>query len=195
MSKSEAKYRMTRRQVADRIGKSVYKVRSMEGKELHPRVRDGVNYFDPEEVERVAAAMGASAKHSLTGGQLAAKMFEMFAEGWQLPDIVCALEVEPKRVRELYSEWCRGDLHVAEVERLNAIREAKRKKEEAEQERVFKEWEKELRRPHEEMLKRERAEKAARSHADLNARMKAFEKSQAHLQEVLERILRGSGGA
>ena len=50
---------MTRGQVARRLGKSIATVRRLEGTQLHPR-RDasGVLRFDPNEVERVARALG-----------------------------------------------------------------------------------------------------------------------------------------
>jgi hypothetical protein len=50
---------MTRGQVARRLGKSIATVRRLEGTQLHPR-RDvnGILRFDPNEVERVARALG-----------------------------------------------------------------------------------------------------------------------------------------
>lgn len=39
--------RPTRSEVAKQLGVSVFKVRSMEGKELHPEIVGGVRHFDP----------------------------------------------------------------------------------------------------------------------------------------------------
>jgi hypothetical protein len=53
--------RLTRKRVADQLGVSIFKVRSMEGNELHPKVVGGVHYFDPEEVAALAWSVGAVA--------------------------------------------------------------------------------------------------------------------------------------
>jgi len=54
--------RLTRKQLADRLGVSVSKVRTMEGKSLNPIKIEGVHYFERSEVD------GARAQHGTQGG-------------------------------------------------------------------------------------------------------------------------------
>jgi len=99
------KGRMTRTQVAERLGVSVSKVRTMEGNALHPKKVDGVNYFDLTEVETVAKIHGKRTAAALTEGQIAAAVFKMIDGGKELREIVIELEQPPALVRALYDEW------------------------------------------------------------------------------------------
>jgi hypothetical protein len=99
------KGRLTRSQVATRLGVSLSKVRTMEGKVLHPNKIDGVNYFDPSEVDTVAKSQGKKATGGRTDGQVAAAVFDMIDHGKELREIVIELEIPPAVVRALYREW------------------------------------------------------------------------------------------
>jgi hypothetical protein len=113
--------RLTRAQVAERIGASVPTVRRHEGTLLHPHVDEkGVHWFDPKEVTALAAsrANNALARGSLrsakpvpetrTRGELAALVFERFEQRQSQAEIVIGLRVEPEIVRELFDQYCRG---------------------------------------------------------------------------------------
>lgn len=99
------------------LGVSISSVRRLEGDRLHPEVgQDGVRYFDPAEVTALAANFASDRKPSrsttasalspkLPAGELAARAFERFDQRQSLAEIVIALRVEPKVVRELFHEW------------------------------------------------------------------------------------------
>jgi hypothetical protein len=97
--------RMTRSQVAERLGVSVSKVRTMEGKSLHPTKVDGVYRFDPKEIEAAAKTQGRRSGAKLTEGEVAAAVFKAINNGQELRDIVIELEQPPSVVRALYREW------------------------------------------------------------------------------------------
>ena len=118
------KGRLTRSQVAARLGVSISKVRTMEGKALHPNKIDGVNYFDPSEVDAVAKSQGKKATAGLTDGQIAAKVFDMIDHGKELREIVIELEIPPAVVRGLYREWL-DDFDKGEERRRDAEQNAK----------------------------------------------------------------------
>jgi hypothetical protein len=94
---------MTRTQVARRLGVSIATVRRLEraGKLKTEANAFGTRLFDPVEVERLAAARTATA----TSGALAARVFQAIRDGFELRDIVIALQVPPRVVRELFAEW------------------------------------------------------------------------------------------
>ena len=96
---------MTRSQVAARLRVSVSKVRTMEGKTLHPTKVDGVYRFNPSELEAFALDSGKPAPLPRTAGQVAAAVFKMFNDGRDLREIVVELEQPPTVVRALYREW------------------------------------------------------------------------------------------
>jgi superfamily I DNA/RNA helicase len=85
--------------------------------------------------------------------------------------------------------WCRPPCRRTRA--VGGSSEAKRKKEEAEEERVFKEWEKELRRPLEESRAREANEARIRNAAQLKKWMADFEEKQAEHARILARLLHG----
>jgi hypothetical protein len=70
--------------------------------ELHPRVVDGVHFFDPEEIHRARTARASSAPPD---GDAAALAFELLDQGVGLRDIVKRCRVTPERARALASEW------------------------------------------------------------------------------------------
>lgn len=142
--------RLTRKRVADILGVSIFKVRSMEGSELHPQVRDGVHYFDAEEVTTLARTMSPKRRrgNERTEGEIAALAFLAFDEDKDLFQIVTELRVPPEKVRALYREWREPDLEQHEVARRKRERiERQRRSEEADQRRhdqAMEKWEREL---------------------------------------------------
>jgi hypothetical protein len=68
---SEPQHRPTRKQVADQLGVSVFKVRSMEGKQVHPVRENGVHYFEPGIVDGQVVDWRRDAREELRAlGQL-----------------------------------------------------------------------------------------------------------------------------
>jgi hypothetical protein len=78
-------------------------VRKLEGQELHPVLRDGVNYFVPSEVEAISRSLALGPR---SDGRLAAQIFALLEQGLDLREIVVRAQVSPVQVRELYEEWC-----------------------------------------------------------------------------------------
>jgi hypothetical protein len=117
MTETEAnrgKHRLTRMQVADRLGISTSSVRRLEWDLLHPEVDDrGVHLFDPTEVDAVKEPRrraaprphDADARERSRRGRLAAKVFRMFARYLTLQQIVVTTREPPEVIRELYREW------------------------------------------------------------------------------------------
>jgi hypothetical protein len=128
--------RLTRAQVATRLGTSVSTVRRYEGQTLHPEIDDaGVRWFDSEEVAKVASALAnelgtgrrkprnrnehiAAAR---SDGEIAAQVFERFEQRQSLAEIVVGVRIEPEKVRELFQQWCVG---LTEGQLLNADRKS-----------------------------------------------------------------------
>jgi hypothetical protein len=119
-----AEQRLTRRQVAARLGISASAVRRMEGKSLHPeRDSNGIWRFSPSELRNVRTAQRTKkrlpAATTINAGEIAARVFEAFAAGHGLRQIVARLRVEPAKVRALYAEW-QLDLAAGERKRRDA---------------------------------------------------------------------------
>jgi hypothetical protein len=94
---------LTRAGVAALLHVSSSTVRRLEERgELHPRVIDGVHFFDPEEIHRARAARASSAPPD---GDAAAFAFELLDQGVGLRDIVKRCRVTPERARALATEW------------------------------------------------------------------------------------------
>ena len=140
--------RLTRKQVAERLGVSISKVRTMEGKELHPIVENGVNYFTPAEVDALMRRAPAKPKTAPTDGQLAARVFRLLDAGKNLRDIVTELEEPPDRIRALYREWSVPDFADGERQRLRRQREDEQRRQaegwERSAERSARQWEKQM---------------------------------------------------
>jgi len=130
-------HRLTRKRVADALGVSIFKVRSMEGRELHPQVRDGVHYFDAEEVAALALTMAPRRKreNERTDGEIAALAFLGFDEGKDLFQIVTELRIPPEKVRALYREWREPDLEQHEVARRKRERDQRQERRDQEEQR------------------------------------------------------------
>lgn len=81
-------------------------VRRLEGVKLHPSVgENGVRLFDEAEVHALAERMRAEKGEPPTEGQIAARVFRLFAARKDIGDIVIETELEPSVVRKLYGEW------------------------------------------------------------------------------------------
>jgi hypothetical protein len=134
---------LTRKQVAIRLQVSTSSVRRLEGTRLHPQQDErGVWWFDPSDVESLAdegsvrQRAASTRKHSnTTAGEVAARIFVMFAEGKGLRDIVVTARQPPERVRALFREWLVG---LSEGERLRheRIEYERERKEDLEYERA-----------------------------------------------------------
>jgi hypothetical protein len=140
--------RLTRKQVADELHVSISKVRTMEGKALHPIVENGVHYFARAEVDALLRRAPAKAKGALTDGQLAARVFRLLDAGKNLREIVTELEEPPDRIRDLYREWRVPDFAEGERQRLRREREEEQRREaeawDRSAERSAREWEKQM---------------------------------------------------
>ncbi|MBI2893919.1 MAG: hypothetical protein HYY06_10235 [Deltaproteobacteria bacterium] len=106
--------RMTRSQVARKLGKALTSVRRLEGKELHP-IKDatGTHFFDPGEVDAFATIQVAtmSRRQADPEGEQAAAAFEVFAAGHGVREAVIRLRRQPRVIRALHHEWLEsGDL-------------------------------------------------------------------------------------
>lgn len=116
--------RLTRGQVATRLGISVSTVRRLEGTRLHPTI-DGedVRWFDEKEVASLAAelanttntkrkgtrgAPGVEATPARPQGEIAALVFERFEQRQSLAEIVVGLRILPETVRALFDQWSLG---------------------------------------------------------------------------------------
>jgi hypothetical protein len=125
--------------VADRLGVSVFKVRSLEGKALHPRRVNGVHHFDPDEVDELARTLGPRRQRlaaTRTEGEIAALAFRAFDADRDLHAIVEELQVPPDKVRALYREWRQPNLEEYETNKRKRERaEAQRRHDEEEQRR------------------------------------------------------------
>lgn len=140
--------RLTRRQAAERLGVSISKIRTMEGKELHPTIEDGVNYFAVDEIDALARRGAEKPRHALRDGQLAARVFRLLDEGRNLREIVTALEEPPNRIRALYRAWSVPDFAEGERQRQRQEREVEQRREseawERSAERSAREWERQM---------------------------------------------------
>ena len=94
----QRKGRLTRKQVADRLGVSVSKVRTMEGKSLNPIKIEGVHYFERSDVDAAALSMGRKGAAHMTDGEVAAAVFKLIDNGKELREIVIELEQPPSIV-------------------------------------------------------------------------------------------------
>ena len=114
--------RLTRGQVAERLGVSISTVRRYEGSQLHPTVDENdVRWFAQAEVTALAArianersdkpsrGVGSTASApKRSAGELAALVFERFEQRQSLAEIVIGLRIEPSTVHGLFDQWCVG---------------------------------------------------------------------------------------
>jgi transcriptional regulator with XRE-family HTH domain len=114
--------RLTRAQVASRLGVSISTVRRYEGVRLHPEVdASDVRWFQANEVAALAASLAneprmrngnrapaAPKPEARSPGELAALVFERLEQRQSLAEIVIGLRIEPDAVRALFDAWCLG---------------------------------------------------------------------------------------
>jgi DNA-binding transcriptional MerR regulator len=119
---------LTRAGAAALLHVSSSTVRRLEGRGvLHPRIVDGVHFFDPEDIHRARVARACSTP---TDGDAAALAFELLDKGVGLRDIVKRCRVTPERARALAAEWKKmgsGELVIsaevrAEISRVIGLR-------------------------------------------------------------------------
>jgi DNA-binding transcriptional MerR regulator len=121
------RYTLTRRQVAERMGVTVSRVRAFDSKQLHPRARGGQWFYNAEEVDDL---ISRRTKHRtaarITSGRLTARAFRMFGEGKRnIRDLCIELETTPDQVDKLYEEWITSDLDARRQARLRAEQNAR----------------------------------------------------------------------
>jgi hypothetical protein len=123
LARTNGAARLTRGQVASRLGVSVSTVRRLEGDRLHPTVdQKDVRWFDEGEVAALAAELAneavtkpsratAATPHTAdprSRGDVAALVFDRLEQRQSLAEIVIGLRVEPETVRALFEQWCLG---------------------------------------------------------------------------------------
>jgi len=90
---------LTRRQVARIMGLDELRVCQMEGRELHPVRRGDRSWvYAPDEVAAVVSG-------GTTNGTVTARVFTMFREGKNLPDVAIETLQPARRIRELRTEY------------------------------------------------------------------------------------------
>jgi hypothetical protein len=96
-----------RAKVASVLGVSVTRVRVLEAQGKIPCAEidaDGVHLFEPRAIARIAKTRPARKKFD---GELAAEVFDMFANGYNLPLIVRTTRQSPETIRKLHAEYVR----------------------------------------------------------------------------------------
>jgi hypothetical protein len=105
--------KLTRAEVARRLGVSVTTLRRMEGTKLHPTRRsDGVHVFDETEVESVLVTYRRVRSRTTrigteVDGAIAAQAFECFDQRVPVAEVVKRLEIAPERAAALQVAWSR----------------------------------------------------------------------------------------
>jgi transcriptional regulator with XRE-family HTH domain len=102
--------RLTRRQVAQRLGLSLSTVRRMEGGELKPIIDErGVRYFEATEIQAVFVRVRRTRKpeRERADGTLAAAAFELFQRGADVVAVVKELREAPEKIETLLGHWKR----------------------------------------------------------------------------------------
>ncbi len=107
--------KLTRAEVARRLGVSRTTLRRLEGKSLHPvEGPRGVHFFEAREVDAFEITYRALRTRSPVGacrdsdeGDDAAEAFALFDQGASAVDVVKALRLPPERVAAWHSAWLR----------------------------------------------------------------------------------------
>ena len=152
-----ARFTIKRGEVGKRLGVSVSKVRSMQqAGEVESQLRDGVHYFDPSEIDRLAQAKAD--KHSgvrgMSEGKVAAKVFEMLDGGCNRSEIVQTLEITPHKVDALYEAWREPDLEASHQRQKQERQQERERQAWAEHDKRMRELDRELARQQEALLER-----------------------------------------
>jgi DNA-binding CsgD family transcriptional regulator len=143
---------LSRSQVAKRLGVSIGTVRNLEkAGHLRPSKANGVNLFDPKEVAALRGARDREhpgrALRRDGEGEIAARCFDLFAEGKSVRDVVRELRLTPATARALRREYIAGDVdpRPPPSEEDDDALEADERRWRADQDRVFTAWEKAMR--------------------------------------------------
>ena len=119
---------LTRADVTALLHCSISSVRRLEGDALHPIVgADGVHRFDPAEIARVASHRAVRPVEGSKEGERDARVFEAFAEGKRLREIVTTLRLPADLVNRLHASWLRMGSNqdmILSTERLAQLRAA-----------------------------------------------------------------------
>jgi hypothetical protein len=102
--------RLTRGQVAQRLGLSLSTVRRMEGVQLNPIIGErGVHYFEETEIRTVLVRVRRTRMRDdeQADGMLAAAAFALFRDGSDVVGVVAELRENPDRIEKLYEHWKR----------------------------------------------------------------------------------------
>jgi hypothetical protein len=102
--------RLTRSQVARRLGVSVTTLRRMEGADLHPETGPrGVRLFDATEVEAAFVKIRTSHRETVEGadGETAAQVFTLLDDGLNPVEVVKRTRIGPDLVEHLQTQWVR----------------------------------------------------------------------------------------
>jgi hypothetical protein len=120
---------LTRAQVAAELGyRSIFPIRKMEGRQLHPVRTNRGWLFNPAEVAAVKAKrpLGRTSAPA-PEGRIAARVFRMFDTGRELREVVEELEIPPAMVRDLWHEWL-TDLDEGEMNRRKTAQEERQRR-------------------------------------------------------------------
>jgi hypothetical protein len=157
---------LTRAEVAKRLGRDISWVRRREGRDLHPALQDGVNHFDPEEVEQLGARLQAedAATHAADDVvDLIHRAFEQQARGARHTEesIASQTALETRAIRRMHAMWAARRVDAGEATRLllptRAQLRANDEREALEIERYYAEFERRTQREWEEDRLRARA--------------------------------------
>lgn len=102
--------RLTRSQVARRLGLSLSTVRRMEGVQLKPIVGErGVRYFEETEIQAVLVRVRRTRMpdDERADGTLAAAAFALFRNGADVVAVVTELREPPETIERLFEQWNR----------------------------------------------------------------------------------------
>ncbi|HYQ41911.1 MAG TPA: hypothetical protein VER11_08080 [Polyangiaceae bacterium] len=100
--------RLTRAQVAQRLGLSLSTVRRMEGVQLNPIVGEGgVHYFEETEIQTVLVRVRRTrtGENEQADGTLTAAAFRLFRNGYDVIAVVAELRADPETIEKLFEHW------------------------------------------------------------------------------------------
>ncbi|RYZ03024.1 MAG: hypothetical protein EOO73_29330 [Myxococcales bacterium] len=108
---------LTRAEVAKRLGRDISWVRRREGRDLHPALRDGINHFDPEEVEQLRARLEAEDTAARAADEvvdLIHRAFEHHAGGVRhtLDSIATQTGLETRAIKRMHAIWTETQLSI-----------------------------------------------------------------------------------
>jgi hypothetical protein len=110
---------LTRAEAAKHLGRDISWIRRHEGRDLHPTLQDGVNHFDPEEVERLRARLQAEDAATQVSDDVRSLIHAAFhdhARGARhtLDSIAMQTGLEPRAVKRMHAAWAETQLGVGQ---------------------------------------------------------------------------------